>query len=290
MKLTSPLLKMIASLLIAWLFIHPVTLRAEPAPPGWGASDGASSLPHLFASILMQDPVTPTEAMRVANQNYEAGQYAEASAIYEVIIESGLHHSSVYYNLGNAYFKQGDLGRAILNYRRAQRLNPRDVDIAANLSIARAQTVDQLEAPAEGGLSDLVKIAEEWLTLREATLLALTLWLLIGFLAVLALLKPVWRRWGGIGMGMLAVFLVIGLISMANRSYTEQNYPPAVIVAQEVDVTSGPGTSAQYLVEFTLHTGAEVSLIESRSGWGRISLPGDLQGWVPAEAVEQVSE
>jgi hypothetical protein len=55
-------------------------------------------------------------------------------------------------------------------------------------------------------------------------------------------------------------------------------------------VTSGPGTSEQYLVEFTLHAGAEVSLIENRSGWDRIALPGDLQGWAPAEAVEQVSQ
>lgn len=237
-----------------------------------------------------QDSVTPTEAMLVANQNYEAGQYAEASAIYETILESGLYHSTVYYNLGNAYFKQGDLGRAILNYRRAQRLDPRDADIGANLRIARAQTVDQLEVPAEGGLSDLVKIAEEWLTLHEAMLLALILWLGIGCLAVLALFKPIWRRGCAIGMGVLALFLVIGLISIANRTYTEQNYPPAVIVAEAVDVTSGPGTSQQYLVEFTLHAGAEVSLIESRANWNRISLPGNLQGWVPAEAVARVSD
>jgi tetratricopeptide (TPR) repeat protein len=239
---------------------------------------------------LTQEPVTPTEAMRVANEDYEAGKYADAVSIYQAIIDSGLHHSNVYYNLGNAYFKQEDLGRAILNYRRAQRLDPRDADTAANLSIARAQTIDKLEVAPESGLSNLVQLAEEWLTLNEALLLALVLWLLIGVLAVIALLKPAWRRWCAIGLGVLLVFLLAGLISMANRYYKEQNYPPAVIVAKQVDVTSGPGTSEQYLVEFTLHSGAEVSLIESRSGWQRITLPGDLQGWVPDEAVERVSE
>lgn len=275
-------LRIMGVTMVAWLLIYPVILSPLHLL--------AASPPRLLAFSLAQNPVTPTEAMRVANQNYEAGHYAEASAIYEAILESGLHHSSVYYNLGNAYFKQGELGRAILNYRRAQRLDPRDADIATNLSIARAQTVDQLEVPAEGVLANLVKLAEEWLTLGEAMVLALILWLLMGALAALALIKPAWRHWCGIGMGVLAVFLVIGLISMANRYYTEQNYPPAVIVAQEVDVTSGPGTSEQYLVEFTLHAGAEVSLIENRSGWDRIALPGDLQGWAPAEAVEQVSE
>ena len=86
----------------------------------------------------------------------------------------------------------------------------------------------------------------------------------------------------------LAIFLVIGLASMANRIYKEQQFPPAVIVAQEVDVTSGPGDSKQYLVEFNLHAGAEVSLLEHRPGWRRVTLPGDLQGWVPREAVELV--
>jgi tetratricopeptide (TPR) repeat protein len=276
MKLVRRLLNLLVTLLSVWVLIH-----------------FTPSLPfHLVTPTLAltQEPVTPTEAMRVANENYEAGKYAEAVSIYEAILASGLRHSSVYYNLGNAYFKQGDLGRAILNYRRAQYLDPRDADVTTNLNIARTQTVDKLEAPPEDGLSNLVQLAEEWLTMNEAMLLALILWLLMAVLALLMLFKPNWRRWAGIALGALAVLLLVGLISMTNRSYKEQNSPAAVIVAQTVDVTSGPGTSEQYLIEFTLHSGAEVSLIESRSNWQRITLPGDLQGWVPAEAVARVSE
>jgi hypothetical protein len=65
--------------------------------------------------------------------------------------------------------------------------------------------------------------------------------------------------------------------------------PPAVVVASQVDVTSGPGTGEQYLVEFNLHAGAEVRLLESRPGWRRVALPGgNFQGWVPVEAVASV--
>ncbi len=244
----------------------------------------------FFGAIaLAQNPVTPTEAMQLANQKYEASQYAEAVAIYETILESSIHHSSVYFNLGNAYFKQGQLGRAILNYRRAALLEPRDGDIRTNLNLARNQTVDKLETSTAGAWSNLVKLAEEWLTLREAAVAALLLWWFMGAVAVVAILKPGLRRWSLAAMGLLAVFLVIGLLSMANRYYTAQNYPVAVIVAPQVDVTSGPGGSDQYLVEFNLHDGAEVSLLESRPGWQRVTLPGDLQGWVQAEAVEPVS-
>jgi len=237
---------------------------------------------------LAQSPASPTEAMLVANQRYETGNYSEAIAGYEAIITAGVRNSDVYYNLGNAYFKQGDMGRAILNYRRAQQLDPPDADIAANLALARTQTVDKLEVPPEGVLVNIVEIAEEWLTLNQAAMLALSLWLLMCIAFIVAIFQPRWRRLSAGIMAILAVFLLIGLISMANRLYKETEAPPVVIIAPEVDVTSGPGGGDQYLVEFELHAGAEVRLLESRVGWRRITLPGNLEGWVPSEAVEPV--
>ncbi len=246
---------------------------------------------HLTNNVVQaQEPISPVEAMLVANQAYEAGDYLQAAAGYEAIIRYGVHNSDVYYNLGNAYFKHGDLGRAILNYRRAYRLDPRDTDILTNLSIARAQTVDRLEATDERTLANLVQFAEEWLTLREAAFLALFLWIILCGLAILAIVLPRQRRLWIIGIAAVGLFLVTGLLSITNRYYTEQRNPPAVIVAQQVDVTSGPGGADQYLVEFDLHSGAEVSLLESRPGWRRLTLPGNLQGWVPEEAVELVVE
>ncbi|MBN1219826.1 MAG: tetratricopeptide repeat protein [Anaerolineae bacterium] len=244
------------------------------------------SLLVAVVPVVAQTEVSPTEAMLRANQSYEAGQYAGAIAIYEAIVEAGIESSEVYYNLGNAYFKQGDLGRAILNYRRAQRITPRDADIATNLNFSRTQTIDQFEGEAE--LTNMVQVAEQWLTLNEAAVLALILWVLFCYFVVLAILAPRLRRVFGWMATVLALFLVIGLISTINRLYTDWQYPPAVIITQEVDITSGPGGADQYLVEFSLHAGTEVRILESRPGWQRITLPGDLQGWVPAEAVVEV--
>jgi tetratricopeptide (TPR) repeat protein len=243
----------------------------------------------IIASLaLAQSPSSPAEAMLVANQRYEIGNYDEAIAGYEAIIAAGVRNSDVYYNLGNAYFKQGDMGRAILNYRRAQQLDPPDADIAANLALARTQTVDKLEVPPEGVLINIIEIAEEWLTLNQAALLALGLWFLMCVAFVVAIFQPRWRRLSAGTMAILAILLLIGLMSMANRLYKETQSPPAVIIAPQVDVTSGPGGGDQYLVEFELHAGAEVRLLESRIGWRRITLPGSLEGWVPGEAVEPV--
>lgn len=250
----------------------------------WAAA--ALFLPAV--AVFGQSPVSPTEAMLAANRSYEAGNYAQAAAGYEAILSAGIYNSDVYYNLGNAYFKQGDLGRAILNYRRAYRLAPRDADIRANLNFARSQTVDRLEVEPEGAMANLVQIAEEWLTLNEAAALALALWLVMCLLALLSILLPRRRRFWLAGIAIAAVFLAAGLVSIANRFYTDRQSPPAVVVAPQVDVTSGPGGPDQYLVEFNLHAGAEVRLLESRPGWRRIFLSHELQGWAPADAVEPV--
>ena len=236
--------------------------------------------------LLAQSEVSPTEAMARANQHYEADEFAEAVSIYNAIIEAGVDNSDLYYNVANAYFKQGELGRAIVNYRRAQLLSPRDSDIATNLATARAQTIDKLEDDTE--LGNLVQVAEEWLTLNEAAVLALILWVLICYFAVLAILLPRQRQIFSWVIVVLGVFLVIGVFSIANRLYTEWRSPSAVVVAQEIEITSGPGDADQYLVEFNLHSGTEVHILESRPAWRRIMLPGNLQGWAPAEAVETV--
>ena len=82
-----------------------------------------------------------------------------------------------------------------------------------------------------------------------------------------------------------ALILLIGVIGLWGiRAYTESSGSQAIVLAQEVEVLSGPGD--QYITEFTLHSGAKVGLLESRGEWHRLTLPGDeLQGWIPAEAV-----
>ncbi|GAB4448799.1 MAG: tetratricopeptide repeat protein [Anaerolineae bacterium] len=243
----------------------------------------------LGSPALAQNEVTPTEAMAVGNQHYEAGAYNEAATIYETITAAGVQDSALYFNLGNAYFKSGDLGRAVLNYRRAHYLDPRDSDIRQNLTIARLQTLDRLDETGGTGLSNVVQLVEEWLTLTEAAVLALLLWLATSALLTAAILSRRIRKYALWAAAVPGLFLVAGLLSMANRSYRAATTPPAVVVAPEVDVTSGPGSSSEYVVEFTLHAGAEVRLTDSRPNWRQISLPGQtFKGWVPADTVEPV--
>ena len=82
-----------------------------------------------------------------ANQAYKVGDFQEAIEEYLRLIRSGYGGGQIYYNLGNAYFRAGQLGRAILEYERAQLLIPRDPDLNFNLSHARDQIRDAIEEP-----------------------------------------------------------------------------------------------------------------------------------------------
>ena len=220
-----------------------------------------------------------------ANRLYDNGAYEEAALRYQAIVATGVADGVVYYNLGNAYFKNGDLGRAILNYRRAQHLLPRDTDVRSNLQLARAQTRDRLERESNGIVSFLAYLLMGWNTKDEAALIALVIWLLLCGFTVLTMRWHQQRRNLRWVMVILSFGLVLSILSLGIR-FVEAQRPQAVVVASSIDVHSGPGTD--YLIEFTLHTGAEVSVLEQRSAWVRIALPGNLQGWVPDEVVEAI--
>jgi tetratricopeptide (TPR) repeat protein len=250
----------------------------------------------LFAAnqtlLSAASPVNAQETMRTANQLYETAQYAQAVQAYEQLSAQGYGDSALFYNLGNAYYKQGDYGRAILNYRRAQRLDPRDPDIEANLALARAQAVDQFEAADSGGLLNQVgQAAQGLLTLNEVAMAALGAWIAFILLLILfstARRKNLWHNGLKYSLVVAAIVLVVGVLALGSYLYADSGLSTGVIVAAEVDVTSGPGL--QYVTEFTLHDGAEVELVEVRENWVRLALPGDeLEGWVPANAVEAVA-
>jgi hypothetical protein len=222
-----------------------------------------------------------------ANQLYEAGQFVEAVATYQALVDAGVEDGTLYYNLGNAYFKAGDLGRAILNYRRAQALLPRDPDVTANLQLARAQTTDRLEVEDGGALVSFVRrVLVEWTMLDEAAAITLALWVLLCALVVAAILWPRGRQGLSYAIAIVAAIWVLGMLSVGIRVSEIHGSSPAVVVTQSVEVHSGPGMD--YLAEFSLHAGAEVRVLEQRGGWVRIALPGDLQGWAPNEAVEEL--
>ena len=240
------------------------------------------------SDALAQEPQA-ADLMAEANVRYNRGEYSEAAQQYEALVDLGYEDATIYYNLGSAYFEMGDLGRAILNYLRAQELSPRDPDILANLDLARAGTIDRIGAERDSLVESVAYFGRRWATPSELGVLSLLLWAMTG-LAVSALL--VFR---GIPLGVFvragtavsAITTLVSLVLLSIMLFTNPYDSTGVVTAEAVVVVNGPGP--QYEREFTLRSGAEVQLADSRQGWLRVSLPGgDLQGWAPSHTIESV--
>ncbi len=248
-----------------------------------------AALTAVTGVALAQSPSAPTDLMAEANAQYERGEYAAAARQYEALIAQEFEDAGLYYNLGNAYFKNGDIGRAVLNYLRAEELSPRDRDIRANLDLARSRAVDRVESGGESVFAIVSNVALRWVTVGEMGVIALLLWLAssLGIITLIlwrAVPKRTTVRNGAI---VASVVTLMSLLLLLNLLYANPNDNSGVVVESSVDVMSGPGD--QYGTEFTLHGGAQVRLVDSRQGWVRIALSGgDFQGWAPSSAVEAI--
>ena len=230
-----------------------------------------------------------SDLMARANERHERGEYAEAAQQYEALIDRGYEDASVYFNLGNAYLESGDLGRAILSYLRARELSPRASDIRTNLDLARSMTVDSVAAETGSLNESLSFFGRQWATPSELGAAALLIWTVCG-LAIGALL--VWRtlplrRLIRASVALMTVAAFTSFLLLVSMVLANPYDNTGIVTAVAVEVVSGPGP--QYSEEFTLHNGAQVRLTDSRHGWWKVALPGgELQGWVPAHAIETV--
>ncbi len=232
----------------------------------------------LFVVALVLPPV---EAFNHGNQLYAQKDYAGAAKSYEQALQAG-PNARVYYNLGNAMFKAGHVGKAVLDYRRARYLDPRDPDVKANLAFARSFRVDKtpvLPSP----FAAMMGAALHTLSHREAATGAAVAFTL----GALALALWIVRRWTATLVAAIA-FAAVSLWCFASQQAwaAEVAAHPAVVIVPEAGAGSGPSDDAKQILQ--VHDGTEVRIRETRGDWLLIQLPGGAGGWIKKDAVERV--
>lgn len=222
-----------------------------------------------------------------AAADYREGKFDEAVKGYEAILDQGVHDPRVHYNLANAYFKQGRLGPAILEYERALRLDPSDDEARDNLVLARGLLRDKVSEPEMQYPVRLVKETIESLPSGILTGGFLVFW--FGTWGALGLVPMTasWVRRRLLGYGALALGLVALTFGSALLYQVRQvSTGVGIVMADRVDVRSGPGEENTVL--FTVHEGTRMELRHSVEAWTQVSLPNGLSGWVPARTVAKV--
>ncbi len=224
---------------------------------------------------LADDPAGSRQLFRAAAQRFAS------------IIAAGVRNGRLEFNLANCYLQAGDIGRAILHYRRAERLIPADPMLKDNLETARSRCLTSIRPTRRSAfLKNLVFLHYQTSDAARFSA-ALGLYVLVWAFLIVRTLAP--RRAFTIAAVVCAAGAAAAGTSVAANRWADRNAPDGVIIHMDVVVSKGPGRGYQRKFEQPLQPGVEFTLGErARSGWWRIELADGKSGWIESDHAELI--
>jgi tetratricopeptide (TPR) repeat protein len=232
----------------------------------------------LFTFLAVSAQAQSDSLFDKANREYAAGDFKEAITDYEVLVQKRDYSANLFYDLGNAYFRTQDFGKAILNYERALALDRHHAEARANLGVAR----DEARA-----LELQTGTAERWLRFASANQFAvagaIAFWVFVCLGAYL-----VFARRRGPGAIVLATFalLVFAVAAYEAHATDRMNGANAIVTGKDVQARVATADTANSVL--ALPAGSEIRVVSKRGDWIYAALPNNLRGWIPANSAEPV--
>ena len=229
-------------------------------------------VPSLFAES--------GDAFSLTNGQYSAGHFREAINGYETLVRAGRWNANLFYNLANAYFRDGDSGRAILNYERALALEPNHPEARTNLRLVRDQT-------------RALELRRDWRdrVAAFASPTQIAVMAAIAFWTTLSLLAFLWRApRRSSALVFLAILgfaaCVISMIAVYAVETGAGGKAVAVVTAKDIQARLATADNAATVLP--LPPGSEIKIVSTRGNWVYAILPNELAGWIPAGSAEMV--
>jgi tetratricopeptide (TPR) repeat protein len=240
----------------------------------------------LFAGNLPAFADTPSQMFAQANALYMKGDFSGAVQGYEKILHDGFENGELYFNLGDAYYKTGNIPMAILNYERAQKFMPGDDDLQFNLALANLQIVDKIDVVPRlfiyRWIDDLFSLFS--LHTLAWSLYGVFLLTLSSFGYFLFASSAGMKRATLLGGMICSVILVMGIIMFSAQSYRDAHSEYAIIMADVANIKGAPDNSGNDV--FVLHKGLKVQVVDQVDRWLEIRLADGKVGWIPDQDCE----
>ncbi len=236
---------------------------------------------HAVAQDLEQ---TASQAAKA----YNTKNYKEAITLYEKIIADGNESYALYYNLGNAYFRNNENTQAIYYYEKALKLAPNNEDIKHNIEVANSKLIDKVETVPELfykrwwiQIINLMNI--DTLAIVNIIVLTLSLLLFAVYVAVSNIMVRKISFWSGI---LLAFVFIIGITAALQRNKYLSNQHDAIVFAETVNIKSSPDENSKDI--FVLHEGTKVKLLDVVGGWQEIRIANGSVGWIKESDIRKI--
>lgn len=239
----------------------------------------------ILSIILLSWTVTamaqsPRELMSQGNVAFQKSDFVTAAKCYGKILESGYANADVYYNLGNAYYRQDEFGQAILNYERALRLKPNFRDAQENLDLANSKIEDEIKALPELFIVTWARNITTWFSHTGWRIVILCLLALLGAAVAIFVLSRdyLWRKGALIGGIAVTGLLLIAIACSIATGVRQNSHNKAIVTSPLVVVKSSPESNS--VDKLILHEGTKVDVEETLGDWHKIHIADGNTGWL----------
>jgi len=235
----------------------------------------------FFSNVFSKDF---DENFYKANNYYNNSKYLESINIYESILAEGWESSNLYYNLGNSYFRQNQIGQSIWAYNKALKMDPRNEDLIKNLSIAEAKIKDRIILPDEFYFVKVYGNFKSRYTLKE--------WLLAGGIIVLFTVVSflisefqILNNWKIVRVVKILMLLtvMIHLVTL-DKFFDDNDDKLGIIIDNQVKAYSGPFYGDNSIL-FNINEGTEVMIKQNQKNWTEIILLDGKRGWITSNKI-----
>lgn len=243
---------------------------------------------NVTAAVVSGSSLSPDSIVSEGNRYYMNREYDLAAQCYNKVIGMGLVSGELYYNLGNSYYKQDSLSKAILFYEKALLLKPGDEDVRQNLALANARIIDKID-----DIPDF--FIKRWINEFQG-LFSPDRWAIISLiLFIFALAAFLWfvlsnqyqaKRVGFVLGIIFLAFSFLGILSMQKRTHKILKSDSAIIMTASVNAKSSPDEQSTNM--FVLHEGTKVTLLDSVQHWKEIRIADGNKGWIPETVLEEI--
>lgn len=221
-----------------------------------------------------------TELFDQGINHYKEGNFEQAIAVWESILENGEHSSTLYYNLGNAYFKNEQVAPSIYFYEKALQLDPADKDILNNLAHAQNRVVDDITPAPDSFFESLYHSViglfsfNGWAVLSVVFAFLFALFFMWYYYAIASSKKRI--AFSLMGFSLMGTGLAL-ILAMLSYNHFE-NSKVAIIFAESTQIRSEPLMRSE--VSFLLHEGTKVKIKDTDNDWVRVEIADGKEGWM----------
>lgn len=228
----------------------------------------------------------------VAADAYRKDDFVKSIQLYEQVVAQGIHEqkesAEIYYNLGNAYFRNGETAKAILNYERALLLSPGDDDIRHNLSFARTRLEDKIDASDRFFIINWVKELRNLFNSNTWAKISIAFFIIfLGSISAYFFTRKIWiRKTGFYSAIVLLLFVLISNSFALKQKQSRMHRNTGIVMAASASIMTSPDANSKEL--FRLHEGTKVKINKSDGNWIEIEITNGSVGWTSKENIETI--